>query len=266
MWHINNEYGCHVSHCYCETQRATRSGAWLAGSLRRRSTRSTRLGHERSGRSATGVRRGAAAAQARRTFGNPGQLLDFDRFTRDTLLERLPCRSGDLVRAATPMHPDHHELHGLLQGRRLLGVGAATSTSSPTTRTPTRPTRVAPVYAAMPARPHAVARARRQPWMLMEQAPSAVNWRPSNAPKAPGPDGRPRSQQAIARGADGILFFQWRQSRGRRREVPLGDAAARGHRHAGVARGHRARRRPRRPRGPRGQPRRCPGRDRLRLG
>ncbi len=23
MWHINNEYGCHVSHCYCETSADT---------------------------------------------------------------------------------------------------------------------------------------------------------------------------------------------------------------------------------------------------
>ena len=28
MWHINNEYGCHVSHCYCETS-ADAFRAWL---------------------------------------------------------------------------------------------------------------------------------------------------------------------------------------------------------------------------------------------
>ena len=49
------------------------------------------------------------------------------------------------------------------------------------------------------------------PWLLMEQAPNAVNWRPSNAPKAPGQMAA-LSMQAVGRGADGVLFFQWRQA------------------------------------------------------
>jgi beta-galactosidase len=47
----------------------------------------------------------------------------------------------------------------------------------------------------------------------MEQTPSQIQWRPSNPLKRPG-DMRLQSYQAIARGADGALFFQWRQSRG----------------------------------------------------
>ena len=50
------------------------------------------------------------------------------------------------------------------------------------------------------------------PWILMEQSTNALNWRPSNAPKAPGQMAA-LSAQAIGRGADGVLFFQWRQSR-----------------------------------------------------
>jgi beta-galactosidase len=50
-----------------------------------------------------------------------------------------------------------------------------------------------------------------RPWLLMEQAPSAVNWRRRNAPKAAG-QMRAWSYQCVARGADGILYFQWRQS------------------------------------------------------
>ena len=48
-----------------------------------------------------------------------------------------------------------------------------------------------------------------RPWLLMEQAPSAVNWRPVNVPKAPG-QYRALSLQAVARGADAVLSFQWR--------------------------------------------------------
>lgn len=49
--------------------------------------------------------------------------------------------------------------------------------------------------------------------MLLEQAPGAVNWRPRNGPKPPGAM-RLWSWQAVAQGADAVLFFQWRQSLG----------------------------------------------------
>ena len=51
-----------------------------------------------------------------------------------------------------------------------------------------------------------------KPWILMEQATSQVNWRERNAVKRPGVM-RLGSYQAIARGANGIMFFQWRASK-----------------------------------------------------
>jgi beta-galactosidase len=50
------------------------------------------------------------------------------------------------------------------------------------------------------------------PWLVMEQAAGAVNWRRRNVPKHPG-QMRLGTYQALARGADGILFFQWRASK-----------------------------------------------------
>ena len=49
------------------------------------------------------------------------------------------------------------------------------------------------------------------PWMLMEHSTSAVNWQPVNRAKAPGQTIRD-SLAHVARGADTIGFFQWRQS------------------------------------------------------
>ncbi len=49
------------------------------------------------------------------------------------------------------------------------------------------------------------------PHVLMEQATGAVNWRAFNQPRT-SPQTRAFSHQAVARGADGVLFFQWRQS------------------------------------------------------
>ena len=53
-----------------------------------------------------------------------------------------------------------------------------------------------------------------QPWMLMEQTSSAVNWRPRNVLKAPG-QMRLWSMQAVARGANTVMFFQWRAAKAR---------------------------------------------------
>ncbi|MBW4080025.1 beta-galactosidase [Paenibacillus sp. S150] len=52
-----------------------------------------------------------------------------------------------------------------------------------------------------------------QPFMLMEQTPSQVNYHPANSLKPPGAM-RLRSYQAVARGADTVLFFQMRRSVG----------------------------------------------------
>ena len=50
------------------------------------------------------------------------------------------------------------------------------------------------------------------PWLLMEHSTSAVNWQPRNVAKTPG-QMRRNSLAHVARGADGVLFFQWRASR-----------------------------------------------------
>ena len=52
-----------------------------------------------------------------------------------------------------------------------------------------------------------------QPFLLMEQSPSQQNWMPYNALKPPGAL-RVQSYQAIAQGADSVMYFQWRRSRG----------------------------------------------------
>ncbi|NOU83486.1 beta-galactosidase [Paenibacillus sp. LMG 31459] len=52
-----------------------------------------------------------------------------------------------------------------------------------------------------------------QPFMLMEQTPSQQNWMPYNSVKRPGVM-RLWSYQAVARGADTVLFFQLRRSIG----------------------------------------------------
>lgn len=52
-----------------------------------------------------------------------------------------------------------------------------------------------------------------QPFLLMEQTPSSQNWQAVNALKRPGIL-RLWSYQAVAHGADSVLYFQWRRGRG----------------------------------------------------
>lgn len=52
-----------------------------------------------------------------------------------------------------------------------------------------------------------------QPFMLMEQTPSQQNWQPYNSLKRPGVM-RLWSYQAVAHGADTVMYFQLRRSRG----------------------------------------------------
>ena len=54
---------------------------------------------------------------------------------------------------------------------------------------------------------------RRRPFLLMESTPSIVNWRPISKLKRPGVH-RLEAMQAVAHGADSVLYFQWRKGRG----------------------------------------------------
>ncbi len=49
------------------------------------------------------------------------------------------------------------------------------------------------------------------PWLLLEHATSGVNWQPYNPAKRPGEMAR-NSLGHVARGSEGAMFFQWRQS------------------------------------------------------
>ena len=53
---------------------------------------------------------------------------------------------------------------------------------------------------------------RKRPWFFMENSTSSVNWRPVNLRKKPGEIIRDALVH-MANGADGICFFQWRQSK-----------------------------------------------------
>jgi beta-galactosidase len=72
-----------------------------------------------------------------------------------------------------------------------------------------------------------------QSWLLMEQTPSQVQWRPYNPLKRPGVL-RLWSYQAVAHGSDAVMYFQWRQSRGAAEKYHGAVVSHAGHEHTRV--------------------------------
>ncbi|SDT57125.1 beta-galactosidase [Jiangella sp. DSM 45060] len=205
-WHVNNEFGCHVSRCYGE-HAAVAFRAWLRA----------RYGTVDALNAAWGTafwsQRYAnfdeiEPPRAAPTLLNPTQVLDFDRFSSDALLD-LHRAEAAILRELSPGVPVTTNFMGPFRGldywRWAEEVDLVSDDSYPDPADPD-----SPATAAL-GRDLMRSLAGDRPWVLMEQAPSAVNWRLRNAPKPPGGN-RVLSMQALARGADGIMYFQWRQA------------------------------------------------------
>lgn len=207
MWHVNNEYGCHVSECYCDAS-AAHFRRWLEnryGDLERLNEAwGTAFWSQRYGRWDE-----ILPPRSAPTFANPTQQLDFRRFSSDALLG-LYEMEREILRGATPDVPVTTNFMGFFKPADYWKwAGREDVVSDDSYPDPSDPE--AHVLAAM-NRDLMRSLGGGNSWVLMEQTTVRVNWRRRNAPKEPG---RMRlwSLQAVARGADGIMFFQWRQSK-----------------------------------------------------
>ncbi|MPY50802.1 beta-galactosidase [Streptomyces acidicola] len=140
---------------------------------------------------------------------NPTHVLDFRRFTSDMLLECYVIER-DIVRRHTPHIPVTTNFMPMWVGQDAWRWAEEEDVVSvdlyPDPRDPFGAQNGALVQDMTRSQ------AGGGPWMLMEQAAGAVNWRGVNHPKPPGLN-RLWSLQAVARGADAVCYFQWRQSR-----------------------------------------------------
>ncbi|MFB3881886.1 MAG: beta-galactosidase [Armatimonadota bacterium] len=137
-----------------------------------------------------------------------GAALDYARFSSDSLLECYRLEY-DALKRITPDVPVTTNLMGTYKPLDYFAwapyLDVISWDSYPTNDTDPADT----------ALRHDLMRGLKQgmPFVLMEQAPSQVNWQDYCALKRPGVL-RLWSYQAVARGADAVMYFQLRQSRG----------------------------------------------------
>ncbi|MFE1241686.1 beta-galactosidase [Streptomyces tendae] len=203
LWHINNEY-CTYDH---GDEAATRFRRWLQDRYGTLDALNTAWG---TAFWSQGYGDWAEVAPPRRAhyLRNPGQVLDFRRFTSDMLLECYTAER-DIVRRHTPHIPVTTNFMPLWPGQDAWRWAEEEDVVSVDLYPDPRD----PFGAQEGALVQDMTRSQaRGPWMLMEQAAGPVNWRGVNHPKPRGLN-RLWSLQAVARGADAVCYFQWRQSR-----------------------------------------------------
>ncbi|WP_245852661.1 beta-galactosidase [Isoptericola jiangsuensis] len=204
MWHVGNEFGqvCHGD------ESAARFRDWLR----------TRYGTLERLNEAWGT---TFWSQAYGSFDeilpprrmvyhvNPTQALDFRRYSSDLLLD-LYREQRDVIRAADPDVPVTTNFMGffpLVDYWSWAGdLDVVADDQYPDPGDPHAPADSALVQDLVRSLGGG------DPWVLMEQATAAVSWREHNLTKSPDRS-RLESLQAVARGADGVCFFQWRASR-----------------------------------------------------
>ncbi|MGW7078145.1 beta-galactosidase [Streptomyces sp. NPDC054866] len=210
MWHVHNEYGVPVSACYCATC-ATHFRAWLQAAYG-----NVEAVNEAWGTTFWGQRYGSfeeiEPPRATPTVGNPAQALDYRRFADATLRENF-VRERDILHRLAPGAPVTTNFMTALSQCDSLdywawGREVDLVTNDHYLITDGRRTHVNLAMAADLTRSVAGG----APWLLLEHSTSGVNWQPRNPAKAPGQMAR-NSLAHIARGSEGALFFQWRQSR-----------------------------------------------------
>ena len=208
LWHVSNELGCHNGRCWCDVSAAA-FRRWLAD---RYGDDVDRLND------AWGT---AFWSQHYTAFDevlppritpavpNPTQQLDFARFSSDALLDYHRAERDVLRRHSTvPVTTNFMIMPHQCEQDYFAWASDVDVVSQDHYLDHRLPhPRAEQAFADDLTRGVAGGS-----WLLMESATSAVNWQPVNIAKRPG-ELLLDSLRHVARGADGVGFFQWRASR-----------------------------------------------------
>ncbi|WP_240980648.1 MULTISPECIES: beta-galactosidase [Streptomyces] len=209
MWHIANEYVGLACHCPVSTAHFRR---WLAD----RYDGSIAALNDAWGTAFWGQRYdsfdhiGTPAPRSRLVSGpNPGQLLDFRRFCDAAALECFTAER-DTVRRHTPDLPVTTNFMGSFRSLDYWSWAAEEDVAAldiyPKPHDPDGHLLAAYNFDLMRSLRHG------RPWLLLESATGNNLAAPRN-PARPAGQLRGRGLQAVARGSDSVMYFQWRASR-----------------------------------------------------
>ncbi|MDQ1045821.1 beta-galactosidase [Streptomyces sp. V4I2] len=209
MWHIHNEYGCHNAECYCD-ESAAAFRRWLRVKYDDLAALNAAWGttfwsqwyydwDEIIPPRATGA------------VPNPTHQLDWRRFCSDELLS-LYKAEREVLREAAPSVPATtnfmvmYNFDALDYWRWAPELDIVSNDHYLQSADPESEIDIA--LSGDLVRSLAGGR----PWLLMEHSTGAVNWQPVNRAKNAG-ELRRNALAHVARGADGIAYFQWRAAK-----------------------------------------------------
>jgi beta-galactosidase len=206
LWHINNEYANKNSMCFCKNCEKAFRG-WLQkkyGTLDNLNESWGTVFWSEKYSTWEEINTPRASAGGR----NATKLLDYKRFLSESFFT-LYMEEYNVIRPITPEVPitsnfegdwskfDHYLFRNHLD---IVSFNIYPDPGNPDARK----------WAALR---HTMMRSLLgKPFMIMEQAPSQVDWYPVNIPKPPGLM-RLCSYQALAHGSDSVMYFQWRASK-----------------------------------------------------
>ncbi|MFI5965410.1 beta-galactosidase [Streptomyces asoensis] len=210
MWHVHNEYGCHNAECFCDTSAAAFRD-WL---------------RDRYGDDPAALNEAWGTAfwsqwyydwdevlppRATGAVPNPAHRLDWRRFCSDALLSLCRAERQALAEAApsvpaTTNFMVMYNFDALDYWRWAPELDVVSNDHYLRSTDPESEIDIA--MSGDLVRSLAGGR----PWLLMEHSTGAVNWQPVNRTKTAG-ELRRNALAHVARGADGIAYFQWRAAK-----------------------------------------------------
>ncbi|WP_298867348.1 beta-galactosidase [uncultured Microbacterium sp.] len=207
LWHVSNEIGCHNALCYCD-ESADAFRTWLRDRYDTIDALNAAWGTSfwsQTYREWSEILPPLATLSLR----NPGQSLDFHRFSSDQVLAHYRAEAAvirplsDRPITTNFMVTTHIENLDYWSWADDMDIVANDHYLDHRLGDPTAELAFNADFTR--------GLAGGAPWLLMEHSTGAVNWQPLNLPKAPGELIR-NSLTHVARGADGVCFFQWRAS------------------------------------------------------
>ena len=210
MWHVNNEYGCHNPICYCDVS-ALAWRVWLQKKYKNLDELNLAWGTNFWSQR---YHRWEEILPPRETpigtYPNPSMVLDYRRFSNDEILD-LYRNERDEIRALDSEHPITTNFMSMKHTSVLDYWQWAPEVDFVATDhyliAEDERNFIDLAFQADLTRGFAGGK----PWLLMEHSTSAVNWQDRNIPKAQG-EMVANSLSHVARGSNGAMFFQWRQS------------------------------------------------------